>query len=162
MRDVNRELMTAMLFISTGLAFGGWALLNYDMGTLRRIGPGAFPLGLGSILAIIGIVLLLPLLKHGRSAQAAATDADDTTETEPSSLRAGFFVMLSLVMFALVLPLFGTIPAVFALVYTAVLAEPGRDWKLTPALIASVLSAAVWLLFKQALSLPLIMFKWPV
>jgi hypothetical protein len=161
-REVNRELVTAMLFISGGLAFGGWALFNYDMGTLRRIGPGAFPLGLGTILAIIGAVLLLPPLKQLRFARTTTAEISETTGDEPIPFRAGFFVLLSLVMFALVLPLFGTIPALFALTYTAVLAEPGRDWKLTPALIATVLSSAVWLLFKQALSLPLIMLKWPV
>ncbi|MBJ6989109.1 MULTISPECIES: tripartite tricarboxylate transporter TctB family protein [unclassified Devosia] len=162
MRDVNRELVTAMLFIGTGLAFGGWALFNYDMGTMRRIGPGAFPLGLGTILAVIGAVLLLPAIKQLRTAQPAPAYTSDDASDEPSSLRAGLFVLLSLVAFALVLPLFGTIPALFALTYTAVLAEPGRDWKLTPAIIAAVLSAFVWLLFKQALSLPLIMLKWPL
>lgn len=170
LRQSRLELITAALFIGLGLAYGGWAYLNYDLGTLRRIGPGMFPVGLGAILCIIGIFIALPVLKAmaqgaadpavpagASSPQVAAAASDDS----PSGWRAGVFVLLSLTVFSLVLPLFGAVPALFALVFTAVLAEPGRNWHLTPALIASALSLFVWLLFKLALNLPLTMLNWP-
>lgn len=162
MRATKLELTTAMLFISLGLAYGGWAYFNYDMGTLRRIGPGMFPVGLGAILCAIGIFIALPVLRNVRTEPAGAPAADAASEDEePNTLRAGIFVLMSLAAFMLILPAFGTAPALFALVYTAVLAEPGRDWRVMPALIAGALSLFVWLLFKQALNLPLIMLKWP-
>ncbi|MHA6692222.1 tripartite tricarboxylate transporter TctB family protein [Devosia sp. A449] len=167
-RELKRELITALLFIGLGLAYGGWAYFHYDLGTLRRIGPGMFPVGLGAILCAIGVFIALPVIQYlmknpsGETVLLAVADEGEADASEePNTLRAGIFVLLSLVAFALVLPLFGAVPALFALVYTAVLAEPGRDWRLTPALIAGVLSLFVWGLFKLTLNLPLIMFKGP-
>lgn len=168
MRDTYRELTTAALLICLGLGYGGWAWFNYDLGTLRRVGPGMFPLGLGGALVLIGVFLALPALSNVRRRHDAlpigdgdAADILDEPEEPEGSLRSGVFVLLSLVAFAFVLPVLGTAPALFALVYTAVLAERGRDWLLTPALIASALSVLVWLLFKVALNLPLVMLRWP-
>ncbi len=166
-RDNYRELTTAALLICLGLGYGGWAYLNYDLGTLRRVGPGMFPLGLGSALVLIGVFLALPAFGAARRRDALpigdreAADLLEDAEEPQGSLRAGVFVLLSLVAFAFVLPVFGTAPALFALVYTAVLAERGRDWLATPALIATVLSLLVWLLFKIGLNLPLVMLRWP-
>lgn len=166
MREIQRELVTAALFISSGLTYAGWAYFNYDLGTLRRVGPGLFPVGLGAILAVIGVFLAVPAIRGMRlepTAPSVSIEGEQTHENDsPNTFRAGVFVLASLIAFALVLPNFGAIPAMFALTYTAALAEPGRDWRITPAIIAAVLSAFVWLLFKQALSLPLIMLKWPL
>ena len=167
MRELKRELITALLFIGLGLTYGGWAYFHYDLGTLRRIGPGVFPVGLGAILCIIGVFIALPVIQILLSRSVAATPlaaagpGEEDASEEPNVLRAGMFVLLSLVAFALVLPLLGVVPALFALVYTAVLAEPDRDWRVTPALIAGVLSLFVWVLFKLTLNLPLIMLKGP-
>lgn len=168
MRDTYRELTTAALLVCLGLGYGIWAYLNYDLGTLRRVGPGMFPLGLGGALALIGVFLALPALGNIRRRHDAlpigsgeAVDILEQPEEPEGSLRSGVFVLLSLVAFAFVLPVLGTVPALFALVYIAVLAERGRDLLLTPALIATVLSVLVWLLFKVALNLPLVMLKWP-
>lgn len=168
MRDTYRELITAALLVCLGLVYGGWAYLNYDLGTLRRIGPGMFPVGLGGALVVIGVLLALPAIGNARRRQDMLPIGGDETvavadESEPpeGSVRSGVFVLLSLVAFAFVLPVFGTAPALFALVFTAVLAERGRDWLVTPALLASALCVLVWLLFKVALNLPLVMLKWP-
>lgn len=168
MRDSHRELITAALLICLGLGYGGWAWFNYDLGTFRRVGPGMFPVGLSAGLIFIGIFLAMPVLGTMRRRQDAlpiksteAAELLDQPEDQVSSVRPGIFVLLSLVAFAFVLPVFGTAPALFAMVYTAVLAERGRDWLLTPALIASVLSILVWLLFKLTLNLPLVMARWP-
>nr|WP_282567678.1 tripartite tricarboxylate transporter TctB family protein [Devosia sp. MC532] len=153
------------MFMGSGLTYAGWAYFNYDLGTLRRVGPGLFPVGLGTILAVIGVFLAVPAMRGMRlqpTVPSVSTEAGPSHENAtPNTFRAGIFVLASLIAFALVLPNFGAIPAIFALTYTAVLAEPGRDYRTTPALIAALLSAFVWLLFKQALSLPLTMLKWP-
>ena len=61
----QRDFWSGLMFIGVG---GGFAVgaMNYSMGTSARPGAGYFPLGLGVILAILGLVLLMTALTTPR------------------------------------------------------------------------------------------------
>lgn len=143
----EKSLVAGLLLTLLGLAYGLQAWFSYDLGSLRRIGPGMFPLGLGAILTVIGVLIGL--------SSAARIDRIPRPE-----LRPLLAVLAAFGGFAIGMRWFGTVPAIFALVLIAVHAERGRDRVVQPLLIAAVLSTLVWLLFKVGLGLPLEMFRW--
>lgn len=58
MRPKNLEdFWSGLMFTVTGAAFAVGAT-NYSMGHSARPGPGYFPLGLGLLLAMLGVVIL--------------------------------------------------------------------------------------------------------
>lgn len=67
-RPAFRDLLTGLLFAVIGIA-GLLAAYPYPVGTMRRIGPGTFPLLISGALALIGVALFLkslPLVKGER------------------------------------------------------------------------------------------------
>ena len=67
-RPAFRDLITGLLFAVIGIA-GLLAAYGYPIGTMRRIGPGAFPLLVSGTLSLIGVALFvrsLPLLTSAR------------------------------------------------------------------------------------------------
>lgn len=61
----SSNFWTALLFLVMGVA-GAILATRYDLGQLRRLGPGAFPFAVALILALIGLCLLLKSLRdHG-------------------------------------------------------------------------------------------------
>src|SRR5487761_1922112 len=68
MRRVNtKDLLGGGLV----LLLGGGTMLEasqYELGSLRRMGPGYFPLALGVILAVTGALIMLGSLRHAPEA----------------------------------------------------------------------------------------------
>jgi hypothetical protein len=54
----EKEFWSGVMFIAFGVAFAGLAT-NYDMGTAQRMGPAFFPIILGGLLAVLGVVIAL-------------------------------------------------------------------------------------------------------
>ena len=57
------DFWSGIVFLVVGLAFAVGAT-EYRMGTSARPGPGYFPLGLGVLLALVGLVVLVGALGH--------------------------------------------------------------------------------------------------
>src|SRR5690554_6585417 len=94
-----RDIVGGALLIAIGLLVTTNALINYDLGTLRHLGPGMFPAWLGLILAGIGgLILVFGFLSSG---EHIAVD-----------YRQLAAVTLGLVAFAFTIGLFGLVPAV--------------------------------------------------
>ncbi|MBF9033736.1 tripartite tricarboxylate transporter TctB family protein [Rhodobacterales bacterium HKCCE2091] len=122
-------------------------LLSYDLGTLRRMGPGMFPLFLGIALTAIGaaIAILAP---------------DRERELPDFAPRTAGFVLGGVVAFAVLVGWFGLAPAVVGCVLVASLAE--RPPRFLGALaVAGVLCVAAWAIFKVGLGLAIPMLRWP-
>lgn len=60
-RSSIRDLSTGLLFVLTGI-IGILAAWDYPIGTMRRIGPGSFPLLVSGTLALIGLALVVKSL----------------------------------------------------------------------------------------------------
>jgi hypothetical protein len=54
-----RDFWAGLMFIGFGLFAAIWAYANYQMGTAVRMGPAYFPIVLGGLLAILGLLVLL-------------------------------------------------------------------------------------------------------
>src|SRR5690606_26264901 len=55
-----RDIIGGALLIIGGIAFSWYAAHQYDLGSLRRMGPGMFPMALGLVLAVFGLMMMVP------------------------------------------------------------------------------------------------------
>ncbi|MGY6533880.1 MAG: tripartite tricarboxylate transporter TctB family protein [Pararhodobacter sp.] len=134
-------------------ALGGFALwqgAGYDIGTARRMGPGWFPVALGGLLVAMGLVLAL----WGMVRRPQASGAEADAESESPDWRALAAIAAGLAAFAALVERAGLVPAVFALVALSSLAA-GPPRPLRVALLAGVISALSYLVFRLGLGLPL-------
>ncbi|HRP78165.1 MAG TPA: tripartite tricarboxylate transporter TctB family protein [Aquamicrobium sp.] len=142
-----RDIVGGALLTLSGLAFAFYAIARYDLGALRRMGPGMFPVGLGFVLALLGALLLIGALRR---------------RGPRSEIRiwTPFFVLAGVAGFALMIRPFGLIPAIVVLTIVSSLAE----LKFRPAstlILTVALCLVAWLTFKVGLGLPMQMFRWP-
>lgn len=142
-----RDIVGGALLVIIGIAYSWYAIEHYDLGTLRRMGPGMFPSALGFVLAGFGAVL--------------AVQAFFRTGVMPEiRILTPLFVILGVAAFALTIQPFGLIPAILAVTVISSLAE----LKVRPVslgILCLVLCVIAWLTFRVGLSLPLPMFRWP-
>jgi hypothetical protein len=143
-----RDVIAGLLMIFIGLGAAGYAWAFYRLGTIMQMGPGMFPFGLGILLALLGVLILLPALFRA-GPQFLQPD-----------LRSFFFVGLALVAFAMTVRWLGLIPAVVLLVMTAAFADNKLGLPKMVALSVA-LSAIAWFVFIYALGIPLQSFIWP-
>jgi hypothetical protein len=140
------------MFIITGAAFALGAS-GYDAGTAGRMGPGYFPLLLGVILALIGIVLVVKAVGHRANSRGEELG---TIAWKPLAYVIGanfvFGVLLGGLP-AIGLPSFGLIPAIVALVFICTLADGANTFK-ERLVLAAVLALGSWLVFVKMLNLP--------
>ena len=149
MKADYRELAAGGLLIAIGLFFALYASSRYSMGTLGRMGPGMFPTMAGSILVVLGVMVVAPALR--RSGHLPLPD-----------IRPALFVLASAVVFGLAINRFGLIPAVIGLTLVAVPADPrGRlGWR-GALLLAFVLAVMIALIFRVGLGVPVSLARWP-
>ncbi|MDO5658443.1 MAG: tripartite tricarboxylate transporter TctB family protein [Paracoccus sp. (in: a-proteobacteria)] len=129
-----------------GAAVAIYAAASYDLGSLRRMGPGFFPVMLGGLLAALGLVIALPAF--GRAG-----------EESPVALKELAAVLASVALFAFGLYRVGLVPATVASVLVASLAAPrgGVIWRLVLAVVVAGLTVLIFAVLLR-MTLPL----WPV
>jgi hypothetical protein len=127
-----------------GLALG-WALVHYDLGTLRQMGPGFFPAVLGALLIGLGLIVALPALAR-------------SGETPRFELGSAAAVLAAILIFGFGLRLLGLAGATAASVLVASLAAPhgGWTWRILLALTVTALTVVVFS-YGLRMTLPL----WP-
>ena len=62
----QKDFFSGLMFIAAGGAFAVGAT-NYTVGEGARMGPGYFPLMLGSLLALLGLAITLLSLAKGQA-----------------------------------------------------------------------------------------------
>lgn len=142
-----RDIVGGGLLIVGGLFFTWYASTHYDLGTLRRMGPGMFPSALGVALALFGGLIAVPAIFR---------------EGVPPVVRiwTPLFVLAGVAAFAMTIRPFGLIPAILSVVIISSLAE----LKVRPvslAVLCVVLCLIAWLTFRVGLGLPIAMWRWP-
>lgn len=127
-RNIDWHKMIAGIIFTV---FGGAAVFlvrGLDDGNWVRIGPGAFPLALGSILLVLGVVhLLLALLARQKVAFGNLFG------------RAVVLVPLAVVVFGLTIDRFGLIPA--TILATIIACFASREVRVVEVAVISVLLA---------------------
>lgn len=145
----NKDYVGGGLMLLLGLAamFEG---LTYNVGTLARMGPGFFPVALGTILALAGIAIAL----SGRFAAQASTE-----KSLPPEWRGWFCIGLSIVAFVVIGKYGGLVPASFAIVFISALGDRRNTIKNALVLALAILAVCI-VIFWWALQLQFPLFGW--
>jgi hypothetical protein len=144
-RSALKDLLAGLVFVGFGLAFSIGAT-SYDIGTALRMGPGYFPLVLGGILVVLGIVII-----------AKGFVAGEGAELGQIPWRPMAFIVAALLFFGATIRGLGVVPAVFV---TALIAgfSGRRSGLIWPVVIAVGLTIVSVVIFVEGLQLPLPLF----
>ncbi|WP_374407021.1 tripartite tricarboxylate transporter TctB family protein [Hydrogenophaga sp.] len=146
----QKDFFSGLMFTTVGGAFA-WGATSFEVGTAARMGPGYFPLMLGVLLAILGLVITVQSLSKG---------GPDGDKIGAFAWRPLMFVIGANLAFGVLLvglpslgvPAFGLIVAIYALVIIASLAQPGFR-PVATLVLATILAAGSYLAFVKLLSL---------
>lgn len=142
MRDARKDLMAGGTFVVLGLAFAITST-TYELGTPLRMGPGFFPLVLGAILVLLGVLIAVKAFTAGEGGDVG-----------PIPWKAAGLLVAALLFFGYTVRGLGIVPTLFVTVFLAAMA--GRQARVVPALvIAASLTALSVLIFVVALQLRL-------
>jgi hypothetical protein len=136
----NKDFWSGLMLIAIG---GGAVLIarNYNFGSALRMGPGYFPVVLGSILAVFGLFFVTRAVRNAE-------------KIEPGwSPRALIIIPLVLILFGLLMTHAGFVPALFVLIFGS--AAASTEFKLGEVLLLSAgLTAFCVAVFIWGLGLP--------
>lgn len=144
------DFYSGLMFTGAGIAFA-WGATNYKIGSSVRMGPGYFPLMLGILMALVG------LLVTWRALQSTSSVNERIGKW---AWRPLFYVIAANVVFGILLaglrgiglPAFGLIVGIYALTFVASMAQ--AEWKFTTTFIlATALAIGSYLVFVLALKL---------
>ncbi len=142
LHDARKDLLAGGTFVGFGLAFAITSS-TYEVGTALRMGPGYFPLVLGSALVLLGILIAVKGF--------VAADSDDLG---PGPWKALALLVAALLFFGFTIQGLGLVPALLVTVFLAGMA--GHRARVVPAVvIAACLTALSVLIFVIALQLRL-------
>lgn len=146
----EKDFLSGLVFIAVGVAFAVGAQ-TYKVGDAARMGPGYFPMLLGVLLSILGVVVAF---------LALTVETEDGDKFGSIAWRPLFFIIIANLVFGILLgglpsigfPAFGLIIAIYALVFLAALA--GDEFKFKEVLIlATILAVMSYFAFVYMLNL---------
>lgn len=146
--DKKADLIAGLLIGAAGLAVAAHTAANYPLGTLRRMGPGMFPMWLGIIIAIMGVALAIG------AALKLRAQSDTPHPRLEFELRNAFLATASVIAFGALIKPAGLILAVIAVVAISAFADPKNRPKTVLVLITSLLVLTL-LVFILLLGLPI-------
>jgi hypothetical protein len=137
----HRDFWSGVLFIITGVLF---ALLSqqYTVGTAAKMGPGYFPTMLGGLMAVLGLMLIVPAIRASSS---------ETRIGRPDFRTIGL-ILGAVALYAATLPTLGFIVSLVLLVIVSSLASHEFTVK-TSLISAAFLLLGSWLVFVKGLEL---------
>jgi putative tricarboxylic transport membrane protein len=135
-----RDVFAGLIFVAFGAA-AIWFARDYPLGTSTRMGPGYFPVALGAVLLLLGIIVCIRgVLTPGSLVEAI-------------SLRAVVLVLAAIGAFAATLESAGIVVATILLIGISAAASPESRPREVIVLTAVMLGLAVGL-FYYGLGLP--------
>lgn len=144
----RKDVLGGALMLVLGLATAMQAA-SYDIGSLRRMGPGFFPLSLGVILAIVGMLIIIT---------AKRSDSAAGAERAPE-WRGWFCICAGVAAFVVIGQYGGLIPATFAIVFISAQGDR-QNTLIGSALLAAVMTAICVVVFWWLLQVPFPLFRW--
>lgn len=144
MSEPKFEIFQGNLVIGGVLSLIGagalWTGLGYGMGSMMRVGAGAFPVVVSGLMLTCGLAVMAESLwGRGRAAVIPL-----------GALRAGLGLVAAIATFALSIQSLGLLAAVALCVFFVSLAGQSVNWRHTLALMV-VLPLASWLIFALGL-----------
>ena len=142
MHGARKDLLAGATFVGFGLAFAVTAS-TYEVGSTLRMGPGWFPLVLGGLLVLLGILIAVKGFVAGEGG-----------EIGPVPWKAAGLLVAALVFFGFTVRGLGLVPSLLVTVFLSAMA--GRRARVIPAVVISAsLTALSVLIFVVALQLRL-------
>ncbi|MCQ0969725.1 tripartite tricarboxylate transporter TctB family protein [Paracoccus sp. TK19116] len=145
MRRDWHDLLGGVAMVATGLFVSIYSQLHYDIGSLRQMGPGFFPVTLGGILAVLGLAIALPAWRRSGTAR-------------PLALPEMLAILAAIAVFGFGLQTLGIVVATAIAVVLASLPAPRPGW-IWRCVLAVAVTALTWLVFKHGLRMT--MPVWP-
>ena len=145
----NRDFLAGLLFAVFGVLTIFFAR-DYPLGITARMGPGYFPLLLGGLLCVFGVVVMLRGIRAGVPVRGMrnGTPARGVWGWRPLAL-----ITLSIVVFGFTMETLGLLPALIVLFFIAAFA--GHEFRFVEVLLlAIVMSAFAAAVFVYGLKLP--------
>jgi hypothetical protein len=146
----QKDFVSGVMFTVVGVAFA-WGATNYNIGDAARMGAGYFPLGVGTMMALLGLVMAFKSL---------VVDTKDGEKIGSIAWKPLFFIVAANVAFGLLLgglpgiglPAMGLIAGIYAVIFISALA--GDKFHVKELLIlATVLAVGSYLAFVWGLKL---------
>ena len=137
----SKDFWSGAIFLCLGIVFAGLSR-RYPMGTAMRMGPAYFPFLLGSLLAFIGLVLVVRALVRPGPAM------------EGFVVSKVFLVTTANVLFALFLRRLGLPISLVLLVLVAAFASRRFKWR-TALILGAGLAIGSSVIFVRLLGVPL-------
>ena len=146
----QRDFFAGLMFSAVGVAFA-WGATHYSIGSGARMGPGYFPLMLGILLAVLGLIIVFTAL---------VVETEDGEPVGRFAWKPLGFIIGSNLLFGVLLaglpsmgiPEFGLIVAIYGLTFVAAMA--GDEFKAKEvAILATILALGSYLAFVVLLKL---------
>ncbi len=141
----STDLISGLFLTALGLFFVFYAQ-RYNMGTLNRMGPAYFPVALGAVMAVLGLLIAVP-------AWSRAGEGPDV------SWKTLFIVISSVVLFGATLQTLGVIFATMTTLVVASLADNDITWRERAILIVTV-PPIIYLIFIFGLGMTVPVWPW--
>ena len=146
----QKDFFSGLMFLLVGIGFA-WGATSYNVGTGARMGPGYFPLVLGVLMAILGLVIAI---------KATVVNTPDGDKIGSWAWKPLFFIIAANLVFGVMLgglpsikiPAMGLILAIYALTFIASMAGDEFSFKAV-FILATVLSIMSYLAFIVLLKL---------
>jgi hypothetical protein len=145
----RKDLLGGALILVLGLATAFQAT-RYDIGSLRRMGPGFFPLALGVILMVTGM-LIIAASRRAVTGPAAVR--------LPPEWRGWICICAAIAAFIVMGRYGGLLPATFAIVFISALGDRHNSLR-TAVLLALSMTLICLVVFWWLLQLRLPLFGW--
>ena len=142
----QKDFFSGLMFMAVGVAFA-WGASGYSIGNGARMGPGYFPLVLGVLLAVLGLVITF---------NALVVPTADGDKIGRIAWKPLFFIIAANLVFgaalgglpSIGLPPMGLIVGIFALTFIA--SNAGDEFKFKEvtvlAIILAIMSYAAFIL----------------
>ena len=146
----QKDFYAGVLFSAFGVAFA-WGATSYTVGNAARMGPGYFPLIVGVLIAILGILITLQALRE----ETPDGDPIGTIAWKPLVFIIGANLVFGVLLAGLPsfgIPAMGLIVAIYALTFIASLAGDSFNFK-SVAVLGTVLAIGSYVAFELALKL---------
>ena len=146
----EKDFYSGLLFMVVGIGFA-WGATNYKIGDAARMGPGYFPLMLGILLAIVGLVVTF---------MALTVETEDGDKVGKAAWKPLFFIILANLLFGVMLgglpsiglTHMGLIAAIYVLTFVAAMAGEEFDFK-EVLILATILAVLSYVAFIALLKL---------
>lgn len=146
----QKDFFSGLMFMVVGVAFA-WGATTYSVGSGARMGPGYFPLVLGILLALIGVIITF---------KAMVVETEGGDKIGAWAWKPLFFILAANFVFGILLgglpsiglPAMGMILGIYALVIISSLA--GNEFSLKGVLgLSTILAIGSYLAFVVLLKL---------